>query len=127
MADNNTTALAADAAYQRFRAVLTTLPPWSIWQDKGDGACDGPIHVRLTKEVAADHKERGVFPALWDHSFSDWSLSIPLAEALLADAEARLRTLDLQQYSPTVGRRMVKAYETLAMKVRKNLAEVRHV
>lgn len=110
---------AADAAYQRFLTKLTTLPPWSIWEDD---ACDGPIHIRITKEVASDHFERNVFQAL---KGGGWALSIALAEALLADAEARLNTLDLQQYSPTVAGRMVKAFSCLAERLRKQLAQPR--
>lgn len=109
---------AADAAYQHFRTQLLSLPPWSIWEDD---LCAGPISVWLTREVLDDYAERMVFGALTEFGCRQWSLSRPLAEALLEDAEARLPTIQLECYSRTVGARIVTAYRTLTKRIAKEL------
>lgn len=111
-------AYAVDAAYQLFRTKITTLPPWSLWDDD---ACAGPVEVWIVREVINDYTDRGVFGAL---EFKDSPLSVPLAEAILKDAEVRLTTIQPDRYSATVGARIVTAYRNLIKRLTKELESV---
>lgn len=99
-----------DAGFQRFRAAaLAPLPAWSEWVDD----FDGPAHVWIVREVLADYKGRGVFGALWYYG-QRWTLCLPFAEAIYADAEHRAAN--------STGRLAV-AYRNLAKRLGRELAD----
>lgn len=114
-------AKAEDAAYQRFFLTITNLPPWSVWDDE---SCAGPIGLRLTREVISDHEERAVFGAFL-HGGRHWSVSVPLAQAVMKDAQERSGTIQPELYSPTVANRMVTAYRNLAQRIARELERAR--